>query len=288
MTSAPIVVSPAIRPTINPATLSSNNYAVLQRYIHAESGIVIQDDKRYLLEARLLPIVREHSIESLDALAIRLAAKPAGLLAQQVLEAMTTNETLFFRDPAMFDALRLYVLPALIANSSASRKLKIWSAASSTGQEAYSVAMLLLEMGMSGKNVDILGTDLSTQVLERARAGRYAQFDVNRGLPTSYLRKYFVRSGPDWQLEEQVRSMVRFQSTNLRRNFRSLGTFDLILCRNVLIYFDPPTKTKIVESMRQLLAPGAMLILGCAETVLNIHGGFKRVTFGNSAFYLSL
>ncbi len=286
MTSGPNLKSGASRPTVNPATLSLTNYAALQRYIYAESGIVIEDGKQYLLEMRLLPILREHSIESLDALAVRLGTKPATPLARRVIEAMTTNETLFFRDPAMFDALRQHVLPDLFAGPGRSRKLRIWSAASSTGQEAYSIAMLLLEMGKTGKDVEILGTDLSTQVLERARTGIYAQFEVSRGLPATLLMKYFVRCGLDWQLGEQVRSMVQFKPLDLRHDFRSLGAFDLILCRNVLIYFDPPTKTKIVDSVRALLAPGAMLILGCAETVLNIHGGFKRVTFGTSAFYV--
>lgn len=288
MTSLPILPRTSAQYQKNPATLSRSNYVILQRYIYAESGIVIEDDKQYLLEARLLPILREHNVESLDALAVRLMAKPASPLAQLVIEAMTTNETLFFRDAAMFDALRLHVFPALFAGLGRPRKLRIWSAAASTGQEAYSIAMLLLEMGKSSRDVEILGTDLSTQVLTRARVGRYPQFDVNRGLPASCLMKYFVRSGLDWQLQDQVRSMVRFEPLDLRRDFRALGAFDLILCRNVLIYFDTPTKTKIVDLMRSLLSPGAMLALGCAETVVNIHAGFKRVAFGTSAFYLPL
>lgn len=288
MTSVPIIPKPALRPQADPAMLSASNYAFLQRYIHAESGIVIEAGKQYLLEARLLPILREHNVGSLDALAGMLASKASSPLARLVIEAMTTNETLFFRDLAMFDALRLHVFPDLFESLGRSRKLRIWSAAASTGQEAYSIAMLLLEMGKTSKDVEILGTDLSTQVLARASEGRYPQFDVNRGLPASFLMKYFVRSGLEWQLQDQVRNMVRFEPLDLRRDFKFLGTFDLILCRNVLIYFDPATKTKIVDLMRTLLAPGAMLVLGCAETVLNIHGGFKRVPFGSSAFYLPL
>ena len=286
MSLAPVFLQPSRAPQKNPATLSPLNYAILQRYIYAESGIVIEDGKQYLLEARLLPLLREHNLESLDALALHLSSKPASALARLVIEAMTTNETLFFRDVAMFDALRLHVLPAIFAGVAKHRKVRVWSAAASTGQEAYSIAMLLLEMGKSGRDVEIVGTDLSTQVLARAREGRYPQFEINRGLPASYLMKYFARSGLDWQLQDQVRSMVRFEPLDLRRDFRSLGTFDLILCRNVLIYFDLPTKTRIVGSVHGLLAPGAMLALGCAETILNIHGGFKRVAYGTSAFYL--
>lgn len=288
MMPSSIIQKTTAQPQKTPATLSRSNYVILQRYIYAESGIVIDDDKQYLLEARLLPIVREHNLESLDALALRLMAKSGTPLAQLVVEAMTTNETLFFRDSAMFEALRLHVFPALFAGTGRQRKIRIWSAAASTGQEAYSIAMLLLEMGKSSRDVEILGTDLSTQVLARAREGRYPQFDINRGLPASYLMKYFIRSGLDWQLQDQVKGMVRFQPLDLRRDFRSLGSFDLILCRNVLIYFDTPTKTKIVDLIRSLLSPGAMLALGCAETVLNIHSGFKRVSFGHSAFYLPL
>lgn len=267
--------------------LSATNYSFLQRYIQAQSGIVIEAEKRYLLEARLLPLLRDHNIDSLDGLAFQLAARPSSPLASLVIEAMTTNETLFFRDSAMFDALRTHIFPLLFTATGRSRKLRIWSSAASTGQEAYSIAMLLLEMGKTNRDVEIFGTDLDTQVLARAREARYPQFDVNRGLPTPYLMKYFSRAGLDWSVQEHVRSMVQFQKFDLRGDCRSLGTFDLILCRNVLIYFDTPTKRKIVDQMRSIMTPHAMLVLGCAETILNIHPGFKRITHGNSAFYVS-
>ena len=284
-TSAPVALNRSIEKL---ATLSPANYSFLQKYIQTQSGIVIEADKRYLLEARLLPLLRDHSLDSLDGLALQLAARPSSPLASLVIEAMTTNETLFFRDSAMFDALRTSVFPALFSSTGRLRKIRLWSAASSTGQEAYSIAMLLLEMGKSARDVEIVATDLDTQVLTRAREGRYPQFDVNRGLPASYLMKYFARKGLEWQVQDQVRSMVQFQQFDLRRDCRILGTFDIVLCRNVLIYFDTATKRKIVDQLRSVLAPDAMLVLGCAETILNIHPGFKRILHANSAFYIPI
>jgi chemotaxis protein methyltransferase CheR len=163
--------------------------------------------------------------------------------------------------------------------------LRIWSAAASSGQEAYSVAMMLLEMGMGRFDTEIVGTDLSSQVLDRAREAKYMQFEVGRGLPTRYLMKYFERKGLEWQVLSEVRNMVRFEQMDLRHSFTHLGRFDLILCRNVLIYFDTPTKTKIVSALRDLLTPGSQLVLGCAETVINLHAEFRRTSIGQSTFY---
>ncbi len=269
----------------NGGTLSARNYAFLQKYIHAESGIVIDADKHYLLESRLMPIVRDSQLESLNALSVRLAARSSPSLAKLVIEAMTTNETLFFRDPAMFDTLSKHVFPAMFDRIKGTRKIRIWSAAASSGQEAYSIAMMMLEMGRNKTEFEILGTDISSQVLDRAREGKYVQFEVNRGLPTRLLMKYFSRSGLDWQLKEDVRSLVRFDHLDLRKDFRRLGSFDLILCRNVLIYFDTETKRPIVEAIRARLSPGAVLVLGCAETVINVHDGFRRTAIGQSTFY---
>ncbi len=266
-------------------TLSPSNYAYLQRYIHAQSGIVVDADKQYLLESRLLPVLRDHDLHSLDELSIRLAEYDAAPLGRQVVEAMTTNETLFFRDQAVFDALRNHVLPSLFDRIQGTRKLRIWSAAASTGQEAYSLAMILLEMGKSRLDVEIVGTDLSNQVLDRAREGKYVQFEVNRGLPAPLLMRYFQRKGLDWQLKEEVRNFVRFQQLDLRKDCRSLGSFDLILCRNVLIYFDIDTRKRILESIRTMLLPGSVLSLGCSETIINLHEGFERKVIGQSTFY---
>lgn len=269
----------------NPATLSAKNYAFLQQYIHTQSGIVIEEGKQYLLEARLVPLLREHNIDSLDMLAAKLATRSSSLLARQVIDAMTTNETLFFRDQIMFEALRTTLIAKLKAQIQTGRPLRVWSAASSSGQEAYSLAMMLLDMGFLPGTVEIVGTDLSEQVLERARQGTYVQFEVNRGLPAASLVKYFLRKGMQWQLKDEVRRMVRFAPLDLRQNLSQLGTFDLVLCRNVLIYFDMKTKKEILISIKKVLAPGGILLLGCAESINNVYDGYKRNTVDQTTYY---
>jgi chemotaxis protein methyltransferase CheR len=185
----------------------------------------------------------------------------------------------------MFEALKTSVMPRLLDSLKGKRKLRIWSAASSTGQEAYSLAMLLLESGISSKQVEIIGTDLAENVIEKARNGRYAQFEVNRGLPMKYLSTYFTKAGVDWQLCREVLGMVRFHQLDLRDSYHALGYCDLILCRNVLIYFSVETKRAILASMRAALTPGGLLVLGCAETVIGVDDSFERKVLGSSTFY---
>lgn len=265
--------------------IRADNYRFLRDYIYRESGIVLDDDKHYLIEARLLPIVQQTQLASLDALCSALRNNGDPPLQKKVVEAMTTHETLFFRDMAPFDALKTEVLPPLIELRKATRKLKFWSAAASSGQEAYSLAMLLLEMGLEGWNIQILGTDLSEQILARAREGRYMQIEVNRGLPATSLVKYFDRRGLDWQLKERVRRMVSFEQFDLRKSMRTKGPFDVIFCRNVLIYFDGETKKQILRELRGALFPGGHLILGGTESTLNLDNEFKRVPVGRTVFY---
>ena len=267
------------------ATLSPRCYSFLQSFVHRESGIVLDDDKRYLFEARLLPVVQREQLLSLEALCERIASGREPRLAAQVVEAMTTNETLFFRDSGIFAALRTIVFPAMAASVGAGRRIRIWSAAASTGQEAYSLAMTLLEAGINPHQVEIVATDLSEQVLERARHGRYVQFEVSRGLPTSMLMKYFTRVGLDWQIRDDLRSMVRFEKLDLRGDLATLGRCDLILCRNVLIYFDLETKQQIIAAIQKILNPGGLLLLGCAETLINMNFGFDRRILGQATFY---
>ncbi|HSR08461.1 MAG TPA: protein-glutamate O-methyltransferase CheR [Bryobacteraceae bacterium] len=265
--------------------IRADNYRFLRDYIYRESGIVLDDDKHYLIEARLLPIVQQTQLASLDALCSALRNNGDPPLQKKVVEAMTTHETLFFRDMAPFDALKTEVLPPLIELRKATRKLTFWSAAASSGQEAYSLAMLLLEMGLEGWNIQILGTDLSEQILARAREGRYMQIEVNRGLPATSLVKYFDRRGLDWQLKERVRRMVSFEQFDLRKSMRTKGPFDVIFCRNVLIYFDGETKKQILRELRGALFPGGHLILGGTESTLNLDNEFKRVPVGRTVFY---
>jgi len=262
--------------------ISEENYKYMQHEIYRQSGIVLDDDKHYLLESRLMPVARAAKLANLDELCARLRIGSDPALQQKVIEALTTNETLFFRDIAPFDALRQRLIPELLAKRSP--KITIWSAASSSGQEAYSIAMLLKELG-TDRPVEILGTDLSEQILDRAREGKYVQFEVNRGLPAPYLVKYFRREGLDWQLKDEIRSMVKFRRFDLRQPMAGLGKFDIVFCRNVLIYFDVKTKIEILNQILSVLNPGGYLILGGAETTLNLQGSFERVPIGTTAAY---
>lgn len=270
---------------IGPASISADNYAYLQQYIYRESGIVLEAGKQYLLDARLTPIVKDAQVSTINDLCALLRATQSGTLKRSVVEAITIHETLFFRDTAAFDALKTAILPHLKTLRQSSRRMRIWSAAASSGQEGYSIAMMLIELGLGSWQIDILGTDLSHQILTRARAGRYAQIEISRGLPAAYLVKYFKRHGLEWEVSDQVRRMVRFDQLDLRQIPRSFGPFDLALCRNVLIYFDLETKRKIVQAIRATMAPGAILMLGSAETLLNLDAGMTRKMAGTAAYY---
>ena len=267
--------------------ISMDNYSFLQRFIHQQSGIVIDAGKHYLLESRLVPILRQEGLSSLNDLCALLRATASPPVRRQVVEALTTNETLFFRDAMVFEALQRNIFPEMIRLRAQSKTLRIWSAASSSGQEAYSIAMLLFEMGLSDWNLRIVGADLNEKILERARGGRYTQLEVNRGLPVNYLMKYFRRKGLEWEIAEAVRSRVEFRQLDLRQNIAKLGKFDLVLCRNVLIYFDVPTKREILRQVRSILAPDGLLLLGAAETTINIDESFVRKSFGKAILYQS-
>ena len=200
---------------------------------------------------------------------------------------MTTNETYFFRDPTHYDAIRNELLPQLKKERLDTKKMRFWSAASSTGQEAYSLAMLLLGQGLNDWNLQILGTDFSSQMVERAQSGTYQQIEVNRGLPASLLVKHFKREGVNWQLSEQVRRMVRFETIDLRKSMRAMGPFDLVFCRNVLIYFDAPTKKQIIEQIHGTLFRGGWLLLGGSETAFGYEQWFEKRAVGNAIVYVA-
>lgn len=271
----------------NQASITEENYRYLSDHIHRESGILLDNTKLYLLQSRLQPVMKDAQLPGLNELcnALRFASNPN--LKRSVIEAMTTHETLFFRDTSVFDALRSTLFPELIKARAAAKRLSIWSAASSSGQEAYSVAMMLLELGLDDWQIDILGTDLSNQILDRARAGRFHQIEVNRGLPTPYLLKYFTRRGLEWQINENVRKCVRFQQMDLR-NSRPIGQFDVVFCRNVLIYFDVETRKTILANIRRIMMPGGVLLLGAAETLLNMTTGFDRKSAGACGYYAAV
>ncbi len=265
----------------------AENYRFLQRHIYAETGIVLEEDKHYLFESRLVPIVRRLGLQTINDLCALLKGPQPGNVGRQVVEAMTTNETYFFRDPGQYDAIRTDLLPRLIKERGDSKKMRFWSAAASTGQEAYSLAMLLIQSGLVDWDIQILGTDISSQVLERARSGKYLQVEVNRGLPAALLVKLFRRVDMDWQLSDAVRRMVTFEKIDLRQPMRSLGPFDLIFCRNVMIYFDSETKQKILQQLHGTLSRGGWLFLGGVETAFGLERWFERQSVGNATVYLA-
>jgi chemotaxis protein methyltransferase CheR len=263
------------------------NYRFLQQYVYSRVGIVLEDDKHYLFESRLAPIVKELGLASVNDLCVFLHKEHDAKVAQQVDEAMTTNETYFFRDPRQYEAIRTVLLPKLRQEQRAARGLRFWSAASSTGQEAYSLAMLLLEEGFEDRRIEILGTDFCSKVVERALSGIYQQIEVNRGLPTSLLVKYFERSGLAWKLSETVRHMARFERIDLRNKMNALGPFDLVFCRNVMIYFDEETKRKVLKEIHGTLSRGGWLLLGGTEAASGLDEWYERQTVGNITVYIA-
>ena len=269
------------------ATINADNYRYLQKHVYSQAGIVLDADKHYLFESRLTPIVRQLGLDSINDLCALLIATQKPDVGRRVVEAMTTNETYFYRDPAHFDAIRTILLPHLKGERKDTKRLRFWSAASSTGQEAYSLAMLLLESGFTDWNVQILGTDFSSAVLDRARTAKYQQIEVNRGLPANLLVKHFRRAGVEWQLSDPVRQLARFETIDLRKSMRALGPFDLVFCRNVMIYFDAETKKQIVKEIHGTLFRGGWLLLGGAETAFGAEEWFDKKTIGGATVYVA-
>ncbi|OYW98671.1 MAG: chemotaxis protein CheR [Bosea sp. 32-68-6] len=240
--------------------------------LQLRSGLSLSPEKRYLAESRLSILCRRRDIADIATLIQKLRPGNDAALEHAVIEAMTTNETLFFRDHTPFDLFRDVILPERLAANATTRSLRIWCAAVSTGQEAYSLAMILDEMGprLSGWKIQIVGTDISGEVLERARAGLYSQFEIQRGLPIQMLLKHFSQEGDRWRISERLRAMVDLRQHNLLEPNGHLGQFDIIFCRNVLIYFDVQTKARVLEALSPRLAPQGAMFLGAAETVIGI------------------
>jgi chemotaxis protein methyltransferase CheR len=253
------------------------DYEYLRKLLKERSGLDLSADKHYLVESRLVPLARRVCLSGIPELVQRMKSAGADALIADVVEAMTTNETFFFRDKIPFDHMRETILPALTKARANRRTLRIWSAASSTGQEPYSIAMLLREAGqaLAGWRVEIVATDLAQSVLEKSKAGMFSQFEVQRGLPIQMLVKYFTQVGELWQLNADIRGMVQHRQLNLLQDFSHLGMFDVIFCRNVLIYFDQDTKAAIFERLAKQLEPDGMLMLGAAESVVGITDAFK-------------
>jgi chemotaxis protein methyltransferase CheR len=257
-------------------SLSPACFDIFATLLRSRSGLVIGPDKTYLLETRLGPILKREKLRDLNALAEALRRPGAESIVRDVVEAMTTNESFFFRDDKPFQHFRAQALPRILAARPPGSSVRIWSAASSSGQEAYSLAMILAEnkLAIANHRVEIIGTDIAREQLSRAREGVYTQFEVQRGLPVQLLMKYFKKEDPGWRLAEPIRAMAQFREFNLLGDLRPLGRFDIVFCRNVLIYFDQETKKRVLEAIAALMAPDGVLYLGGAETVLGITGRF--------------
>lgn len=258
------------------APLSPIAFDTLATLLKTHSGLMIGTDKLYLLETRLGSLLKREKLPDLNGLAERLRRPGSDALARDVVEAMTTNESFFFRDDKPFTHFRNLALPRLAAARPPGSTLRVWSAASSSGQEAYSLAMIVAESAavLGGRKVEIVGTDIAREQLARAREGVYTQFEVQRGLPVQMLMRYFRKQDAHWRIAETIRAMAQFREFNLLSDLRLLGRFDIVFCRNVLIYFDQPTKTRVLEAIASLMPPDGLLYLGGAETVLGITSRF--------------
>jgi chemotaxis protein methyltransferase CheR len=255
------------------------DYDYLRKCLKERSGLVLAADKQYLVESRLLPVARSAGFANLGDLVRALMLGNAGALMTAVIEAMMTHESFFFRDKIPFDHFRQVVIPALIEARKNMRTIRIWCAAASTGQEPYSLAMCLKDMDVKlrGWRIEILATDLGNDVLEKARQGVYSQFEVQRGLPIQLLVKHFTQVGELWQIAPDIRAMVKYQQLNLLSDFSRLGRFDLVFCRNVLIYFDTETKIGVLNRLARSIVGDGYLVLGAAETVVGLTDSFKVV-----------
>jgi chemotaxis protein methyltransferase CheR len=251
----------------------------LRKLLKERSGLVLSADKQYLVESRLLPVARKAGCAGLSQLLLSLKQPKAERLIVEVVQAMMTNESFFFRDKIPFEHFRDTIMPALLAARSEQRSIRIWCAAASSGQEPYSLAMALKEMqdAIAGWRIEILATDLSAEVLEKAKTGIYSQFEVQRGLPIQLLIKYFTQVGEAWQIAPDIRAMVRYRQLNLLSEFSHLGSFDIVFCRNVLIYFDQQTKTDVLDRIARIIERDGYLALGAAETVVGLTNRFKPV-----------
>lgn len=269
-------------------TVSPQAFDRLADLLRQRSGLALPREKAYLLESRLGPIARARQLANVNALAALIQIQPDEALIADIVDAMTNNETFFFRDRIPFELLSGAMLPALRKARAATRTIRIWCAAASTGQEPYSIAMILADQAAQwqGWTVEIVATDLSRRALARAEAGGYSQFEVQRGLPIAMLLRHFEKLGECWQLHRRIRDMVQFRQVNLCDPFAHLGQFDIIFCRNVLMYLDGAIKNDILGRIRRQTAGDGYLVLGAAETVLGTSGAF-RPDWNNRGLYVA-
>ncbi len=270
-------------------TLTTTSFDWVRQLVHRESAIVLAPGKEYLVEARLLPIARSMGLPDVGQLVEEVRSRPTPDSTRRIVEALTTNETSWFRDGDPFTALTSTVLPSLLSARGPAERLQIWSAACSSGQEPYTIAMLLEDaLPNASTRVAITATDLSREMVERTRAGKFSQLEVNRGLPAAMLVRHFTRVGTEWQVSPSLRRMVTVSECNLAAPLPRIGPFDVVYLRNVLIYFDLPTKRAILRRVRDLMRPDGWLFLGAAETTLGVDDSWERVVIGRSSAYRPL
>lgn len=259
--------------------MNVSDFELIAQLLQERSGLVLSVDKAYLVESRVNPVARRYGFKGFDELAAAVRAGQDDGLLTDVVEAMATNETSFFRDRQPFDQFRLVVLPHLLANRETSKTIRIWCAGCSGGQEPYSLAIILKEneARLAGWNIEILATDLSGPILKRAEQGLYSQFEVQRGLPINLLIKYFTQEDDRWRLDKAIREMVRFEQSNLLDMPEALGPFDVVLCRNVLMYFGQETKSAALDHLADATANDGFLYLGSAETILGLSERFELI-----------
>jgi chemotaxis protein methyltransferase CheR len=267
---------------INPA-----DFDYISKIVREQCAIVLEKGKEYLVESRVMPLVHQEKLESIENLVRKIKSDPRGLLRDTVIEAMTTNETSFFRDIHPFETLKKEIFPELMEKRKVQKELNIWCGASSSGQEPYSLVMLLKNNfpQLNTWKLNFSASDISNQMLNRCRSGIYSQLEVNRGLPAPLMVKYFERIGTEWQVKEELRKMINFRIINLSDRWPIMPKLDLVMMRNVLIYFDVEMKKKILGQIRQLLRPDGYLFLGAAETTLNLDENFERMPFKQSGCY---
>jgi chemotaxis protein methyltransferase CheR len=266
-------------------TLSQTDFSYVSTLVRREAAIVLAPGKEYLVEARLIPVARQVGAASVGAFLAEMQRKPNQDYQRKIVDALTTNETSWFRDREPFAALTDVVLPELIKSRASTRKLRLWSAASSSGQEAYSLAITLQENLSASWTYEIMGSDISTEMVKRAEAAEYSQVEVNRGLPASQLVQYFERAGAHWRITQALRRNVSFKLMNLTVPLPSMAPFDVIFLRNVLIYFDVATKKNVLHNVARLLRPDGWLFLGAAETTIGIDDNYERVAAGRTSAY---
>ncbi|MCZ4280536.1 protein-glutamate O-methyltransferase CheR [Kiloniella laminariae] len=259
--------------------MNVNDFEFISQFLKKRSGLVLSQDKAYLLESRLNPVARKWSLSGFDELVQKVRSSNDERLLNDITEAMTTNESFFFRDQKPFDQFRDLVLPHMLEKRASSKTIRIWSAACSSGQEPYTLAMLLKEAGpkLAGWKIEIIATDLSNEILNKAKEGVYTQFEVQRGLPINLLVKYFQQAGDRWQIDASIRNMVTYKTFNLLESPAALGKFDIVFCRNVLIYFEQATKSHVLKNIAKQMPDDGFLYLGGAETVLGISDDFQLI-----------